>query len=371
MATATVAIVHAGEDTLPARALAEKLRAIRLSPILEKPAGEEVRNAVKDAVVTIVLWSPNSVTQQQLVEDVAFAKGKSKVIHATMRNAEVPGSFRNDNTVNLTGWKGDDDFPAWLSLAKLVTKQAGVAAPPPPAPKPPSGFFQPGRVPEGGAAPPPRQGASRPQAPRPAPPPRQAQQSAPRSAPPPRATPVSPDEKSSGGRGLIIGAIAAVVLLGGGAGAFWFWNQSQTTTATATAWDNVERNDATAIRAFLDANPGEYRDEAETALAELEERSYEAASDADTIEALEGFVNDFPQSEHALSARGRIAELRAQPQAPTVEGAELPLIEPADPDLVPPGATAPTTPPAQSGGPATLTPPPEPTDPEPDSAPTN
>ena len=33
----SVVIIHAGEDTLPARALAEKLRAANLTSILEQP----------------------------------------------------------------------------------------------------------------------------------------------------------------------------------------------------------------------------------------------------------------------------------------------------------------------------------------------
>lgn len=370
----TVAIVHAGEDTLPARALAEKLRAVRLDPVLERGTGDELRNAVKDAVVTIALWSPTSVSQQALVDDVSFARGKSKVVHATMRNAEAPASFRNDRTVNLTGWKGDDDFPAWLELATIVTKQAGVPAPPPPAPKPPSGFFQPGRPGDAGAPPPPQgraQSAPRQQQQsRTAPPPRP--QPAPRSAPPPRATPVSANEQSSGGggKGLIIGAIAAVVVLVGGGAGYYFWSQSQNATATATAWDSVPRDDAAALRAFIDAGPGDFRDEAEAALAQLEETTYAAARSSDTIEGYENFLNDFPASEHALAARGRIAELQAAPQPPTVETAPLPETT-VDPDLVPPGATAPVPTP-QTGGPAQITPPTETTpNEEPEPAPTN
>jgi len=362
----TVAIVHAGEDTLPARALAEKLRAIKLSPVLEKNAGDDMRNAVKDAAVTIALWSPNSVSQQALVDDVAFARGKSKVIHATMRNAETPPAFRSDKTVNLTGWKGDDEFVAWRELAKLVSSKAGVAAPPPPAPKPPSGFFQPGRPVEGGAAPAPRQQQARQAQQRPA------QQSAPRAAPPPRSAPppraaVEKGEGGGGGRGLIIGIIAAVVLLGGGAGGYYFWQQSQNADATATAWESVNQDDATALRAFIDGNPGEFSDEAEAALAQLEQRSYERARATDTIEAFEGFLNDFPASEHAIAARGRIAELRSMPAAPEEVPTELPT---TDPDLVPPGATTPAAP--ATGGPAQLTPPTEnePSE-EPAPAPTN
>jgi hypothetical protein len=147
-------------------------------------------------------------------------------------------------------------------------------------------------------------------------------------------------------------AVAVIAIAGGG---YWFWSQSQSAQASSTAWENVERNNAGALRAFISSNPGQFRDEAEAALAELEERSYEAASDADTIEALEAFLSDFPDSEHALAARGRIAELQSLPEAPVEEETVAAEEEaPADPDLVPPG----TTPEATVGGPAPLTPPP-------------
>jgi hypothetical protein len=127
----------------------------------------------------------------------------------------------------------------------------------------------------------------------------------------------------------------------------------------------VERNDAAALRAFLDSDPGDFREEAQTALAELEERTYEGASDTDTVEVFEAFLNDFPESEHAIAVRGRIAELRTatpvQQAAPPPPSDEL-----ADPDLLPPGAA-----PETSGGPAPLTPPAEPPPEAPPAAPTN
>jgi len=357
---ATVAIIHAAEDALPARALAEKLRQARLTVVLEKPAGEEQRNAVKDAKVTVALWSPRSNAQAPLIEDAQFAKGKSKLLHACMQNAAAPDAFRNDKIVNLTGWRGEDDFPAWRELAKLVTDRAGVAPLPPPAPKPPSGFFQPGIVreaqpaaagPQARSAPPPRQ-APRPQA-VPPPPPRPAsaarpQQSAPRVAEPAR-------EKSGGGRMVLIAIVTFIVVALIGGGGYYFWSQSQNADATAAAWQAVDTNSADALRAFLAGDPGDFQDDAQQALAQLEERTYEAASDADTIEALEAFVNDFPQSEHALAARGRIAELQSLQPAATPDGTAPDATARPDPDLVPPGATMQAPP--DAAGPAPITPP--------------
>jgi hypothetical protein len=376
---ASVAIIHAAEDALPARALAEKLRQAKLTVILEK-TGDELRNAVKDAKVTVALWSPRSTGQPALVEDTNFAKGKSKVIHALMQNAAAPDPFRGEKAVvNLTGWRGEDDFPAWRELAKLVTDRAGVSSIPPPAPKPASGFFQPGLVREAqtagaGAA----QARSAPQ--RQAAPPPRPQQAAPRpAAAPPRApaprVAEPPREKSSGGGRMVMIAIVTfiVVALVGGGG-YYFWNQSQNADATATAWQTIDQNSADALRDFLAGDPGDYRDEAQQALAALEERSFEAASDADTIEALEAFVNDFPESEHAVAARGRIAELQlAQPAATPDPNAPADPNAPGatpDPDLVPPGSTATPAPAPTTGGPAPITPPATETPPAEQPAPT-
>jgi hypothetical protein len=367
---ATVAIIHAADDALPARALAEKLRLAKLTVILEK-AGDDLRGALRDAKVSIALWSPRSVGQQSVIDDATFARSKTKLVHATMQNSATPSGFGGDKTVNLTGWRGEDDFAAWRELAKLVTDKAGVAPLPPPTPRPAPGFFQPGVVRDPDAItkshlPPLRPNAQQQQRggqqPRPAP--QQRAQAAPRAAP----ANMAPAESSGGGRGMMIGIIAFAVIAAAGAGGYYFWNQSQG-AASMTAWDSVAQNDPDALRAVLSGDPGEYRNEAQAALAALEERTFEAASDADTIEAFEAFVNDFPESEHALAARGRIAELRSMPEAPAEDETTgvLPPEEAPDPDLLPPNTGAPDT----SGGPPSLTPPAEePTAVEP-GAPTN
>lgn len=157
---------------------------------------------------------------------------------------------------------------------------------------------------------------------------------------------------------VVIAAIVFVVVAALGGGGYWYMTQNSAAT-TSAAWDEVERNDADALRAFLSGDPGEHRREAEQALADLEERSFEAASDSDTIEAFEAFLNDFPDSEHATRANGRIAELRTlQPAPDAVPTTEEPLGPETNADLLPPGAT--TTPaPDTNGGPQQITPPSE------------
>jgi hypothetical protein len=323
--------------------------------------------------VTIALWSPRSNQNTALADEVNFARGKSKVLHALMQSAQAPDQFRGDKAVNLTGWRGEDEFAPWRELAKLVTDKAGVAPLPPPAPKPPSGFFQPGRPSAAGQTAPTQtarpqqqqQRAAQPQRQQAPPPPRQA---APRPTPA-RSIPQPETEPKRGGGMVVIAAIVFVVVAALGGGGYWFMTQNNA-SATSAAWEAVSRDDADALRAFLSGDPGNYRDEAEAALADLEQSTYASASRADSIEAYEAFLNDFPESEHATRARGRIAELRTLTPATTPEALpELPTIPETNPDLLPPGTT--TTPAPDTGGPQPITPPAEDTTAPPAEQPTN
>jgi hypothetical protein len=358
---ATVVIIHAAEDTLPARALAEKLRQAQLQVVLEKPPGDDLRAAVKGAPVAIALWSPRSTVNAEIAAEVSFARNKSKLVHALMQSAQAPEQFRGDKAVNLTGWRGEDDFAPWRELAALVTERAGVGPLPPPAPRPPSGFFQPGRPAEAPAQRAAPQAAPQVQR-RPAP------QRTAAASPPLRPAPAPPAperEAKSGGKGLLIGALA-LILIGAAAAGGWYLMRQQG-VQSADVWEQIDSGDPDALRAFLAGTPGSFRDEAEKALSELEERSFEAASDADTIEAFEEFLADFPDSEHAMSARGRIAELRTiTAPAPDAVAPESAPTEPSPEDLLPPATAAPDP----AAGPATIAPPAEPP-PAPDPAPSD
>lgn len=364
---ASVVIIHAPEDAMPARALADKVRRAGLSVILEQPSGQQARQAVSSAAVVIALWSPRSVANEAIADDVTFASATCAVIHATMQNAHAPERFGGEPAVNLTGWRGDDDFSPWRELGALVTQAAGAPPLPPASPRQAPGFFQPGR-PE---APQPSadalEGRPRPARDRTASlaidadglPPR------PREEPrPPGPVDRPPIEPVEGNRNVMKVAITAIAIAALGGGGIWFMTQSGA-ASSASAWEQVDQSDTDELRAFLAGNPGSWRDEAQDALAALEERSYGAARDADTIEAYQAFLEEFPASErYNLSARGRIAELRAAPSPSDDETAGLLApIEgvPLDPDLVPPGVTD------QGGGdgPVTLNPP----QPEPEAPP--
>lgn len=316
---AQVVIIHALEDTLPARALAAKLRRDEIDVTLEKPAGEETRQVLESAALAIALWSPRSVDRADLIEDVTYARQAGPVLHAVMQNAAAPVQFHQDRGVNLTGWRGEEDFAGWRQLAKFVADAAGVAPAPPSTPQPESGFFSPGRAATAASAPNPvPEGETAPQRP---------------------ATSATADraEVPKRGSGLIIAGLA-IVALGGAGGGFYFWSQSNPPAGeTASPLDELDPNDAGALRALINGGSGALAERAQQALSELEERSFEAASDADIAE-LEAFLSEFPQSRHAAEARRRIGELQqaaAEVEAPQPEPQGQPLSTEADEGTAP------------------------------------
>lgn len=339
---ALVEIIHAPEDALPARALAEKLRQTGVEVRLADTPGADAQ----PSTVAIALWSPRSNASDILIEAASAARASDRLVHTVMQQAPLPSAFAGEGFVNLTGWRGEDDFPAWRELATLVTRMSGLPPLPPPTPRP-SPFFQPARVNES-AAPPQA-------APRVVPPPRPQRPSQAERPPPP----MDPDPAPSGGPNIMVIAAAALALLVAGGGAYWFFGRGD--SAQTVSLEDVDVGDPSELRTFIaNTASSSARAEAREALATLEQQSLDAARDANTIEAFEQFLRDFPDSEEAIFVQGQIQELRLQesnaPLAPVTTEEIAPPAE-TDPDWVPPA----TTPEASGGGPATLTPPaPEP-----------
>lgn len=142
---ARILILHVPENALHARALAGKLGSLPLRTVYEVPLqGQEIEEEMKLAGQVCAFWSPQSVGSSTLSMLARSAFDLGTLVNVTMINASAPESFGSAPTVNLTGWRGEDDYPPWRELAVHLTKVAGVPLPPL-VPRPASGFFKPGR----------------------------------------------------------------------------------------------------------------------------------------------------------------------------------------------------------------------------------
>ncbi|MGE0045277.1 MAG: toll/interleukin-1 receptor domain-containing protein [Hyphomonadaceae bacterium] len=368
---AGVVILHAQEDGAPAHALAAKLRALGFETVTDAPPGPGLRRAIDNSEAVVALWSPRSAPRADLVGEAAYARDLGVLIHARMQNMPAPAQFSADPTIDLTGWRGEDSFPGWRNLQAAVE---GVVQANDPV------FGAPERAPPRTPAPPPaRQPAYRapayeedayrepayeePSYRDPAP-------RAPAYEPPPHYAPQAQENGGGGGLRLaLIGIVTFLVVAGVGIGGYSFIQGGQSNAAAEAAWNALDKSDPRALREFLDGdNVGRFERPAEIALEGLEVEAYRTAREADTVEALEGFLENFPESRHGTLVRGRIAELRqgtldtvAAPVEP-----ELQPVTPADmapiPDMSVPVEPAPDSPaldgqsPPDAGGPVILTP---------------
>ncbi len=333
---ATVVIVHAAEDALPARALAEKLSRSGVTPVFDTPAGPELREAIRKAAIVLALWSPRSNTQFDLIGEAQFAHDSgAPLVHALMQNAPAPPAFAQSPAIDLTGWRGEDEFPPWRELAATLLGAAGVERTPAAA----TPFFNP-------AAPAPTQrvvpidtrAAREPEVETLAP----HAHSAPYDPPPIDYEPVRPQPERGGG-GFMLGVIGATAILALGLGGFFLWRTLQSGASAPVAWEAVDKSNPFALRTYIDAaTPGPLRDQARAALDRLEAQSLADARASDTIEAFERFLADFPESSHAIAARGRIAELRAS-AAPAPLAESEPALDPLTGEPLAPDADVEST----------------------------
>jgi hypothetical protein len=372
---AGVVIIHALEDGAPAHALAEKLDALGYQASTDLfPHGGVLRERVEEADVVVALWSPRSTARPDLVGEAAYARGLGRLVHARMHNTPAPREFANDPQIDLTGWKGNDDFPGWLNLQAALEGVMSAAYEPQRARRQPAPAPPPRVVDFGEPLAPPSQtypsypSSSYASAPRydPPPPPRSESWRFERAYEPPRYEPPRYNQPSPSGGGssaarlAVIGLLSFVVVAGVGFGAYQLVQGGRSNSAAESTWATLDKSDPVALRAFINGQPGRYRNPAESALEELELAELNRAREADTVEAYRHFLAGFPDTRHSAEINGRIAMLRQSEAERELMVDEPPMISDTPSLTEPPGgaieAPQDAPPPADLGGPVPLTP---------------
>jgi hypothetical protein len=133
-------ISYKREDRARAQALAEALARrgwgvwwdsrLRSGEHFDDVIERELRSARR----VIVLWSCLSVQSQFVKDEASFALELGTLTPVLLERVEPPFRFKRLHTVDLTGWSGAEDSPAFERLAADLAEALG--APPEAAPKP-------------------------------------------------------------------------------------------------------------------------------------------------------------------------------------------------------------------------------------------
>lgn len=399
-----VLIVCASEDTAAAQFLCDRLAG----------AGYVAGVALGDATVApertaalAVLWSPRSAARTDLLRLGQVALAEGRLISLGMENMRPETALGQEPWIDLTGWTGREDFPAWRTLVAEVSRRVGqfaVPGPPPVAPPPPAMPAAPPPAP----LPAPSMSTAPPLAPvlptdmppaipaapvitapplTPPPVPPAALSDLPAGAPaatytPPPASPppytppppsYGPAAAPAGGllarvpaSAILVGALAFVMLLiAGVAGFYWVRDQNAARDMRA-GFERLDREDPAALRAFIEENPRSRQvADARAALETLERRRFEEASASNDQAKLRAFLSAFPNSTRRQEAMNRISEIQALEAAAAASRAQLPgQLPPANGPFGQTGTGVITSPPApqsppgsDQSGPRSLRPP--------------
>jgi formylglycine-generating enzyme required for sulfatase activity len=131
---ADVFISYKREDRPHAERLAQGFARNQLSvwwddDILPREAFDStIEREIGAAAAVVVLWSPRSVLSDWVRSEAHYGHDRGKLVPAMIEPCEKPIAFLLTQTVDLTGWSGEDGDPRWRKLLAWV---ADLRAPPP------------------------------------------------------------------------------------------------------------------------------------------------------------------------------------------------------------------------------------------------
>jgi hypothetical protein len=134
---ADVCIVFSKADEGAARFLADKIKSVGKTVEGYTSDTAPIEQIAGATGVFVTLWSPSSGSDDTLLATASRARETGKLLHARMLGAAGPAAFASDPAIDLTGWKGEDLYPAWRRMvAEIEARLSGQPAPVPPAPEP-------------------------------------------------------------------------------------------------------------------------------------------------------------------------------------------------------------------------------------------
>ena len=77
-----------------------------------------IESELHEAGAIVVAWSAASVTSRWVLEEAELGKSREVLLPVLMEQVEPPFGFRATQALDLCGWSGDPDDPAFGSLVE-------------------------------------------------------------------------------------------------------------------------------------------------------------------------------------------------------------------------------------------------------------
>lgn len=89
----------------------------------------KIEQALDDADVVVVLWSPRSLDSAWVRDEAAEGRDRCKLVPVSVEGVSPPMGFRQFQTLTFGAWKGRGKIPKLDALLKAVESQAALATP--------------------------------------------------------------------------------------------------------------------------------------------------------------------------------------------------------------------------------------------------
>jgi hypothetical protein len=85
-----------------------------------KSYDQVIEEALNSAKCIVVLWSRQSVVSDWVKDEAEEGNRRGVLVPASIEDVKVPLGFRRLQTVNLVGWKGDNNHPEFREVLSAV-----------------------------------------------------------------------------------------------------------------------------------------------------------------------------------------------------------------------------------------------------------
>jgi adenylate cyclase len=130
-----VFISYARSTAKQAQALGEALRALGYSVWRDddlpshRTYSDVIEQQLASAKAVVVIWSTEAVKSQWVRSEADRARSDDKLVQVAVDGARLPMPFDQIQCVDLSGWVGEGDHPAWSKVVASVADVVGETAP--------------------------------------------------------------------------------------------------------------------------------------------------------------------------------------------------------------------------------------------------